>query len=77
MIFINEILIAKSKKQRFLIQISKLGCNQTIAFLRFSLKSVGGILGKSLMGEFLFCIGLFLNGLRQMALIQNTQWGFD
>ncbi len=37
-------------KIAFLIQISKPDCNQAIAFLRFSLKSVGGILGKSLMG---------------------------
>ncbi|OPG53473.1 hypothetical protein BGL71_01565 [Helicobacter pylori] len=52
-------MIAKSNKhsKRFLIQISKLDFNQTIAFLRFSLKSVGGILGKSLMGEFLFGMG--------------------
>ncbi len=37
-------------KIAFLIQISKLDCNQAIAFSRFSLKNIGGILGKSLMG---------------------------
>lgn len=44
LIFINGILIAKSNKhsKRFLIQISKLDCNQTIAFLRFSLKALVG-----------------------------------
>ncbi len=30
--FINEIAVAKSKKQRFLIQILKLDCNQAVAF---------------------------------------------
>ncbi|WRC85742.1 hypothetical protein E5K87_00550 [Helicobacter pylori] len=30
--FINEIAVAKSKKQRFLIKILKLDCNQAITF---------------------------------------------
>ncbi|OQU74086.1 hypothetical protein BW246_08135 [Helicobacter pylori] len=44
LIFINGIPVAKSKKhsKRFLIQISKLDCNQAIAFLRFSLKALVG-----------------------------------